>query len=40
LLGGLLFLAGMLIMAFNVLKTIAGARGVEGAIPRLAQTHA
>jgi cytochrome c oxidase cbb3-type subunit 1 len=33
LLGGLLYLAGMLVMAWNVLKTAAGARPVEAAIP-------
>lgn len=32
-LGGLFFLTGMLIMAYNVWKTIAGARPVEAVIP-------
>ncbi|HTP48315.1 MAG TPA: cbb3-type cytochrome c oxidase subunit I, partial [Casimicrobiaceae bacterium] len=33
LLGGLLYLSGMLIMAWNVMKTIAGSRPVEALIP-------
>jgi cytochrome c oxidase cbb3-type subunit 1 len=33
LLGGVLFLGGMLIMAYNVLRTIAGSRAVEAPIP-------
>jgi cytochrome c oxidase cbb3-type subunit 1 len=33
LLGGVLFLFGMLIMAYNVLRTTAGARAVEAPIP-------
>jgi len=33
LLGGVLYLAGMLIMAWNVFKTVAAARPVEAAIP-------
>jgi len=33
LLGGVLFLAGMLIMAWNVIRTTAGAKSVEAAIP-------
>jgi cytochrome c oxidase cbb3-type subunit 1 len=33
LLGGVLFLAGMLIMAWNVAKTAAGGRRIEAAIP-------
>jgi cytochrome c oxidase cbb3-type subunit 1 len=33
LLGGLLYLSGMLIMAWNVAKTIAASRPVEAAIP-------
>jgi len=36
LLGGTLFLAGMLIMVWNVWKTIAGARPVDAPIPALA----
>ena len=39
LLGGVLFLAGMLIMAYNVIKTVAGGRSVEGPIPLLAAAH-
>jgi cytochrome c oxidase cbb3-type subunit 1 len=33
LLGGVLYLAGMLIMAWNVAQTIAGARAVDAPIP-------
>jgi cytochrome c oxidase cbb3-type subunit 1 len=33
LLGGTLFLGGMLIMAYNVIRTVGGARGVEAPIP-------
>ena len=33
LVGGVLFLGGMLIMAYNMIKTIAGSRGVEAPIP-------
>ena len=33
LLGGVLYLSGMLIMAYNIFRTIAGARPVEAAIP-------
>jgi cytochrome c oxidase cbb3-type subunit 1 len=33
LLGGVLFFAGMLIMAYNMIKTIAGSKGVEAPIP-------
>ncbi len=39
LLGGLLFLTGMLIMAWNVVRTIAGSRAVEGEIPAVAPAH-
>jgi len=35
-LGGTLFLVGMLIMAYNVVKTMAGARPAEAAIPQAA----
>ena len=35
-LGGTLFLVGMLIMAYNVVKTVAGARPAEAAIPQAA----
>ncbi len=40
LLGGLLYLAGMLIMLYNVLKTVAGAKAVDAAIPAPAAAHA
>ncbi len=40
LLGGLLFLAGMLIMLYNVLKTVTGARAVDALIPAPAVAHA
>ncbi len=33
LIGGVLYLGGMLIMAWNVYKTIAGSRPVEAVIP-------
>ncbi len=35
-LGGALFLTGMLVMAFNVIKTVSGARPAEAAIPQTA----
>jgi cytochrome c oxidase cbb3-type subunit 1 len=38
-LGGLLYLVGMLIMAANVWKTIAGAKPVDAAIPAPAVAH-
>jgi cytochrome c oxidase cbb3-type subunit 1 len=31
--GGVLFLGGMLVMAYNMIKTIAGSKGVEAPIP-------
>lgn len=37
LLGGLCFLGGMLLMAFNVLKTLQGSRAVDAPIPQAAQ---
>jgi len=41
LLGGVLFLAGMLIMVYNVWKTVAGQRAVDDAkIPAVAAAHA
>ena len=40
LLGGILFFAGMLIMAWNVWKTVAGARPTEARIPAPAGAHA
>ncbi|MEX2515644.1 MAG: cytochrome-c oxidase, cbb3-type subunit I [Gammaproteobacteria bacterium] len=39
LLGGILFLAGMLIMAWNLWRTVAGARPVTAAIPTPATAH-
>ncbi len=38
-LGGLLFLTGMCIMAFNIFMTIKGAKTVEAAIPEPAHAH-
>ena len=35
-LGGVVFLAGMLIMAYNVVKTVSGQRAVEAPIPQAA----
>jgi cytochrome c oxidase cbb3-type subunit 1 len=32
-LGGVLFLSGMLIMAYNIWRTIVGAKPAEAAIP-------
>jgi cytochrome c oxidase cbb3-type subunit 1 len=40
LLGGLLYFAGMLVMAWNVWKTAAGARPVEALIPAPSMVHA
>jgi cytochrome c oxidase cbb3-type subunit I len=40
LLGGTLFLVGMLIMAYNVARTAAGGKAVEGEIPAPAPAHA
>jgi len=40
LLGGTLYLGGMLIMAYNVYKTIAQGKAVEAAIPQPAVAHA
>ena len=40
LLGGVLYLAGMLIMLYNSLKTIAGATAQEARIPLPAAAHA
>ncbi len=37
--GGTLFLTGMLIMAYNTLKTIAGQRAYDAPIPAAASTH-
>jgi cytochrome c oxidase cbb3-type subunit 1 len=38
LLGGLLYLAGMVVMLYNTVKTISGARAVDAPIP--APAHA
>jgi cytochrome c oxidase cbb3-type subunit 1 len=40
LLGGTLFLGGMLVMAWNVVKTVAGSRAVDAPIPALSPAHA
>jgi len=39
LLGGALFFAGMLVMAYNVIRTMAGAQAVEAAIPVAVPAH-
>ena len=36
LLGGTMFLVGMLVMAYNVVKTVSGARPVDAPIPQTA----
>jgi len=38
--GGLLYLAGMVFMAYNTLMTVRGGKAVEARIPSLAATHA
>jgi cytochrome c oxidase cbb3-type subunit 1 len=38
--GGVLYLAGMLIMCWNVWKTVAGSRPVDATIPAPAMAHA
>jgi len=38
--GGLLYLVGMLIMAWNVLKTAASGRAVKVAVPAVHPAHA
>jgi cytochrome c oxidase cbb3-type subunit I len=38
-LGGVLFLSGMVIMAYNVWKTVAGAKPAETPIPQTASAH-
>jgi cytochrome c oxidase cbb3-type subunit 1 len=40
LLGGAMFFAGMLIMAYNVIKTISGQKAVDAPIPAPAAAHA
>jgi len=39
LLGGLLYLGGMLIMAWNVWKTVTAGKSVEAPIPAPAMAH-
>ena len=38
--GGLLYLAGMLIMAFNTYKTVSGSKPADSRIPALSGAHA
>ena len=38
--GGVLYLSGMFIMAYNVWKTVAGSRPVDAPIPAVAMAHA
>jgi cytochrome c oxidase cbb3-type subunit 1 len=38
--GGTLFLAGMLLMAYNVARTVAGGKATEAPIPAAAPAHA
>ena len=40
LLGGLLYLGGMIIMAYNTWKTMAGQRAAEAPIPAVTVAHA
>ena len=40
LLGGTLFFSGMLIMAWNVVKTVAGSKAVDAPIPAFNPAHA
>jgi cytochrome c oxidase cbb3-type subunit I len=40
LVGGLMFLSGMLVMAYNMFKTIAGGKTEDGNIPAIAAQHA
>jgi cytochrome c oxidase cbb3-type subunit 1 len=40
LLGGVLYLAGMLIMAWNMVKTLAAGRAQDAPIPAMAVAHA
>jgi cytochrome c oxidase cbb3-type subunit 1 len=40
LLGGLLYLGGMLVMAWNVFKTVSAGKSVEAPIPAPALAHA
>ena len=38
--GGAMYLSGMLIMAYNVAKTLMGAKPINNAIPALPAAHA
>jgi cytochrome c oxidase cbb3-type subunit 1 len=38
--GGLLYLAGMLIMAYNTFKTVSGGQSVNARIPTIVGAHA
>jgi cytochrome c oxidase cbb3-type subunit 1 len=38
--GGLLYLSGMLVMAYNVWKTAAGREATDAPIPALTAAHA
>ena len=38
--GGVLYLAGMLIMAYNTYKTVSGSKPVDSRIPVLTGAHA
>jgi len=38
--GGLMYLSGMLLMAYNVFKTVGGQRAVEAPVPMVAGAHA
>jgi len=38
--GGLLYLTGMILMAYNTLMTVRGGKAVDARIPSLASTHA
>jgi cytochrome c oxidase cbb3-type subunit 1 len=40
LLGGTLFFSGMLVMAWNVVKTVAGSKAVDAPIPAFNPAHA
>jgi cytochrome c oxidase cbb3-type subunit 1 len=38
--GGVLYLAGMLMMAYNMFKTVSGSKPVDTRIPAAAHAHA
>ncbi len=38
--GGLLYLAGMVMMAYNTYKTVSGGKAVDARIPAVAGAHA